>query len=119
MILCDLEKMVYKSVLAVIMLLCLTAAIEARGCKSVGSNSLRSSGWSGRKQDYTYRIPYRATYVYLQRGSGSTPGISIGGGDGRATLSWRPGRLTAKVHAWVNGKIFGRNKVSWTVMACT
>ena len=109
----------YKSVLGVIILLCLTAAIEARGCKSVGSGSLRSSGVWGRKRDYTYRVPYRATYVYLRGRSRSTIGISVGGGDGRATLSWRPGSLTAKVHAWVNGKLWGKNHVFWTVMACT
>ena len=111
--------MAYKSVLAVIMLLCLTGAIQARVCKPVRSDSLRSSGVWGRKRDYTYRIPYRASYVYLQGRSHSTLGISIGGGDGRATLSWRPGSLTAKVHAWVNGKLWGKNHVSWTVMACT
>ena len=114
----DLEKMAYKSALAVVLLLCVTAAIEARFSRiSLGSGNLRSSGWFGKKQTFCYGVPRNVYHVSLRYNDMSSSGSSIGSGNGGATLSWRSGSRRACVRAWVNGKWRGSNHVSWTVWA--
>jgi hypothetical protein len=113
--------MVYKSVFAVILLLCITETIQA-GRINLGSGSIRSNGVFGKKDDIYYSVPSNVYHVSLNYNDDSTHGLTIGGGNGRATVSWSPGGR-ARVHAWVNGKAswWGKkfNKISWTVWGWT
>ena len=112
----DLEKMAFKSAVAVILLLCITAAIEARYSKiSLGSGSLRNNGWFGRKRDVCYSVPSRVGYVSMHSNDLSSSSVSLGNGNGEASLRWTRGSRRACVHAWVNGKWRGTNYISWKV----
>ena len=108
--------MVYKSVLAMILLLCITEAIQA-GCTirlgPWGSRSLSSSGWFGRKRDFYYVVPSNVDRVRL------TTHKECCGGCCDAGMSWTPGSRHAKVHVWVNGAWRGRNRIFWTAWGCT
>lgn len=109
--------MARKSVLAMLLVLCIAATIDASTRVSLGSGNLRSSGWFGKKRDFYFLVPtcaYRVSLDYRDRSSG---GLSVGHGNGKATVSWRRRSRKAKVHAWVNGKAWGSNRVSWTVWA--
>ena len=113
----DLEKMAFKSALAVILLLCITAAIEARYSKiRLGSGSLRSNGWFGRKRDVCYSVPSRVEHVTMDSNDMSSSSVSVGGGNGAASIRWTKGNRKACVHAWVNGKVWGSNHISWKVV---
>ena len=111
--------MANKSVLAVLLLLCIAATINAYTSKGLRSDSLKSNGWFGRKRNFYYYIPEDACAVTFKQSDYSSSGMSIGFGTGKATLSWTPGSRLATVHAWVNGKAswLGRksNHIRWTV----
>ena len=109
--------MANKSVLFVLLLFSISAAIEGARMirKNLGSRCLSNSGWWGRKRDYYYNIPTNAIYVSFKSNDHSSGGLNIGNGDGKATLSWTRGNRRAKVHAWVNGSVWGTNRVCWTV----
>ena len=112
--------MVNKSVFALLLLLTISATIEAKEFHkiSLGSGNLKSSGLSGKREDFYYHnIPPQTVYVSLDYNDHSSNGLSIGSGNGKATLSWKRGSSTAKVHAWVNGKLKGGNHIAWTVWA--
>lgn len=86
----------------------------------IGSDSIRGKGWlgfGGAKKDYTYNVPDGAITVKFEHKDESSDCWNIGNGNGKATLSWRHGDKKARVHAWVNGAVRQRNKVSWTVVA--
>ena len=110
--------MVYKSAFAVVLLLCITATVEARRIK-LGSGSLRSHGWFGTKRDFSYTVPYNVYCVSLKPRDRSTAGLTLLRGNGKATLSWTKGSPRAYVHAWVNGKVWGTNHITWTVWGWT
>ena len=109
--------MANKSVLFVLLLFSISAAIEGATVVRItlGSRCLTSSGWFGKKRDYYYNIPANALYVSFKSHDHSSSGASIGSGNGKATLHWRRGNRRARVHAWVNGKAWGKNRVCWTV----
>ena len=114
--------MANKSIFALLLLLTISATIAWPRKQiykiSLGSGNLRSSGWFGKKQDFYYHnIPRETVYVSLDYNDHSSNGMSVGSGNGKATLSWTRGSSTAKVHAWVNGKFKGGNHVAWTVWA--
>ena len=115
--------MANKSIVGVVVLLCIVGIIEAQARKSevIGSGNIKSSGWAGKKRDYYYHVPYGAVSVTFNEEDRSSGGHSFGIGSGRATLSWTRGSRTAKVHAWVNGKVClwscTPNEIYWTVYA--
>ena len=111
--------MANKSAFGVLLLLALSATIESARLVRVrvASGSLVSSGWFGKKRNFSYSVPANTFYVSFDYNDHSSSGSSIGSGNGKATLSWTRGSSTVKVHAWVNGKVWGRNRVSWTVWA--
>ena len=106
--------MAYKFVFAVLLLLCVAATIDAY-CKALYKGDLKGNLF-GKKKDFYYNIPKDACYVSLRQFDHSSSGLNIGNGKGKATLSgWSRGNRLAKVHAWVNGKAWGSNHISWTV----
>ena len=111
--------MAYKLLFSIFLLLCIAVTNEARTEIRIklGSGTLKSSGWFGKKSDFVYHVPIGAFHVSLDYKDFSSSGFNIGSGNGKATLSWTTGSRTAKVHAWVNGKFWGANRVSWTVWA--
>ena len=96
--------MAYKSVFAVLLLLCVAATIDAYTPKKLRSDYLVGNGWYGRKDVFYYNIPEDACAVTFKQSDYGSSGMSIGFGTGKATLSWTPGSRLATVHAWVNGK---------------
>jgi hypothetical protein len=109
--------MAYKLILAVLLLLCISANTDAFRRLSLGSGNLKSNGWFGKKHDFYYSVPKGAFHVSLDYNDRSSSGLNVGNGNGKATVSWTYGSRTAKVHAWVNGKFWGSNHVSWKVWA--
>ena len=107
--------MANKSVLLVLLLFSISAAIEAATVvrKTLGSRCLSSSGLVGKRRDYYYNIPANALYVSFKSNDHSSSGTNIGSGNGKATTT--RGNRRAKVHAWVNGKAWGKNRICWTV----
>ena len=97
-----------------------TMEVQARSVQ-IGSGNIRSSGWFGKRRDYNYHVPSGAVAVTLSETDQSSGGHSFGIGSGRATVSWTRGSRTAKVHAWVNGKVClwscKPNHITWTVYA--
>jgi hypothetical protein len=83
----------------------------------LGSGNLTNDGWFGHKRNFSYTVPPNALNVSMDWKDLSAGGWNIGIGNGEAWLSWTPGSETAKVFAWVNGKWYGTNEVSWTVWA--
>lgn len=83
----------------------------------IGSGSVSSNGWFGGRYDYEYDVPSGAINVAFSKEDGSSNGLSLGGGNGNATLKWDKSARKAYVHAWVNGKMFGTNRIRWTVAA--
>lgn len=83
----------------------------------IGSDRLRGSGWFGKRRDYTYNVPHGAIHVRIEDEDGSSNGMNIGNGNGKATLSWSRGDSEAYVHAWVNGTVVGSNEIKWNVYA--
>ena len=72
-------------------------------CIVLGSGSIRGNIF-GKKEDHTYNVPDGAIFVSIDR-------------SGNATLTWDQAAKKAYVHAWVNGAVFGSNRISWTVSA--
>ena len=83
----------------------------------IGSDSVRSRGWFGGRYDYEYNVPAGAFSVAFTKEDGSSNGMNWGSGNGNATLKWDKDARKAYVHAWVNGKMVGSNRISWTVSA--
>jgi hypothetical protein len=109
-----------KVVCAVLLLLCVTATIDASNPRKLDSGDLRGNGLYGIKKDFYYHISKGVCYVSLKQSDHSSFGLNIGfGGNGKASLSWSRGSRLAKVHAWVNGKAswWGKksNHIRWTV----
>ena len=114
--------MANKSIVAVVLLLCVAGIIEVQArSQLIGSGNIKSSGWFGKKRDYYYHVPTGAVAVTLSETDRSSGGHSFGSGSGRATVSWTRGSRTAKVHAWVNGKVClwscRANHITWRVYA--
>ena len=117
-----LKRMAYKLTVLVVLLLCIVGTMQARkGSVKIGEGNIKSSGWFGKKRDYNYHVPYGAVAVTLDEHDQSSSSHSFGSGTGGATVSWTPGSRTARVHAWVNGKVCvwgcSSNHISWTVYA--
>lgn len=83
----------------------------------IGSGSVRNSGWFGGRYDYEYDVPEGAFHVAFTKQDGSDNGMNFGSGNGNGSLKWDKGSRKAYVHAWVNGKAWGTNRISWTVSA--
>lgn len=83
----------------------------------IGSGQLKGSFGFGAREDFTYPVPKGSTTVGFKHEDHSSNSFNIGGGNGKATLHWKPGDEEARVHAWVNGAAGGSNKVVWTVVA--
>ena len=81
------------------------------------SGYVRSSGWFGTKKNFYYNVPSKAVHVFMDCKDLSGDAMNWGVGNGDATLSWQKGSTTAKVFAWVNGKVYGKNEISWTLWA--
>ena len=71
----------------------------------------------GKRRDYTYDVPDEAIFVSMSKTDASSDSVSIGSGNGEATLRWDRNARKAHVHAWVNGKVSGKNHIQWTVYA--
>ena len=71
----------------------------------------------GKKEDHTYNVPDGAFSVSFNKKDNSADSLNIGSGNGNATLKWDKAAKKAYVHAWVNGAVFGSNRISWTVNA--
>ena len=84
----------------------------------IGSDSIRGAGWLfGAKRDYTYDVPDGTVAVNFKTEDLSSDCMNVGDGNGKATLSWKPGDKKAYVHAWVNGAVGSANHVKWKVIA--
>ena len=83
----------------------------------IGSGSVHSDGIWGGRYDYEYSVPAGAINVTFSKEDESDISLNIGSGNGNASLRWDKDTGIAHVHAWVNGKLFGTNRVSWTVYA--
>lgn len=83
----------------------------------IGSGSVSNNGVWGGRYDYEYAVPPGAFHVAFTKEDGSDNGANIGSGNGNCSLRWDKNTGIAHVHAWVNGKMFGRNRISWTVTA--
>ena len=59
------REMANKSIIAVVLLLCVAGTFEVQAYKTllIGSDSISSCGWVGRKQDFYYHVPPRAVTV--------------------------------------------------------
>jgi len=112
--------MVIKSIVSVFMVLSISLILikaEDYTKYNLGSGSLKSNWLLGKKEDFYYMVPVETEFVTLDHDDKGSTGISIGSGNGKATVSWTKGAPKAKVHAWVNGKWKGTNKISWTCWA--
>ena len=83
----------------------------------LGSGNLKGSWGFGKKEDYTYDVPDGAISVSLDVNDRSQNTLSIGDGNGKATLNWDKSAKKAHVHAWVNGALGSPNEIQWTVYA--
>ena len=83
----------------------------------IGSGSISNNSWLGGRYDYEYNVPAGAEEVGFDMSEGGIGILSIGSGNGNATLKWERGSTKAYVHAWVNGKFIGKNRISWTAYA--
>ena len=118
------REMANKSIIAVVLLLCVAGIFEVQArSRLIGSGSISSSGVWGKKRDFSYHVPSGATGVSFNQNVWGSGGLTVGGGNGKATLRWTKGSRTASVHAWVNGRfclsLFGcrANRVAWNVYA--
>ncbi|CAB3989349.1 Hypothetical predicted protein [Paramuricea clavata] len=105
--------MANKSVLAVLLVLCITAySIDAYTRKYLGSGYLQSSRryrTNGRTKYVSYYVPKGACYVSLKYND--RYGSTVGGWYGKATATWSSGNRLAKVKA----RVKGWGSISWTV----
>ena len=77
-----------------------------------------SEAKAGSEGDTTMNtIPAGPFSVAFTKEDGSSNGMNWGSGNGNATLKWDKDARKAYVHAWVNGKVVGSNRISWTVSA--
>ncbi len=83
----------------------------------IGSGNLKGAFGFGKREDYTYPVPKGTVAVTFKHEDRSSNTFNIGGGNGKATLHWKPGDEEARVHAWVNGAAGAPNEVAWTVIA--
>ena len=112
--------MANKSVLiAMLLLLCITAVIEAKTYKrkSLGSGSLngRLGLWSRSsytRRNFYYYVPRGAGHVSLHYSDYSSSGLTMRKSRCGARLYWTPGSRTAIVRAWTRS--FG-TRIAWTV----
>jgi hypothetical protein len=117
--------MANKSVLiAMLLLLCITAVIEAKTYKrkSLGSGSLNANGrrmWgrsSYTRRNFYYYVPRGAVHVSLHYSDYSSSGLTIRKSRCGARLYWTPGSRTAIVRAWTRpSDWFSRTRIAWTV----
>ena len=101
--------MAFKSVLGVLLLLCIAATVEAGTYVArinLGSGHLESNGWGHNRRTFYYHVPKDAFHVSLQ--------YHIRRGSGDARLSWHRGSLNAKVYVFAKGSFFG-SRIAWTV----
>ena len=125
--------MANKSVLiAMLLLLCITAVIEAKTYKrkSLGSgslnandlrandlraNGLRMWGSSYTRRNFYYYVPRGAVHVSLHYSDYSSSGLTIRKSRCGARLYWTPGSRTAIVRAWTRPSGSFRTRIAWTV----
>ena len=91
--------------------------IKEASRKQLGKDFIKSCGLFGKKRDFYYSVPPKTIHVGFDTIDESSNSWNIGNGNGKATLHWTKGSGQAKVHAWVNGKFGGRNRIDWVVYA--
>ena len=117
--------MANKSVLVVLLVLCIAAALEARvyNRKSLGSDTLiqlrgKSSGSlsvNSRtiQRDFYYYVPRGARHLSLHYSRYTSSGLIVGNIKCGAKLFWSRGSRLARVRAWARGS--GWCRLAWTV----
>ena len=125
--------MANKSIIAVVLLLCVADIIEVQAYTRtlIGSDSISSRGGIGGTQTFYYHVPPRAVAVTYtennRRGSGSGRGFFYSRGRfgargyGTVKLTWSRGDRMAKIRAEISGTKCGYscpdNRISWWVHA--
>ena len=113
--------MTNKSIIAVVLLLCVADIIEVQAYTKIliGSDSISSQGGG---QNFYYHVPPHAvTVTYTENNSGSLLRHIGARGYARAILIWRRGDRIAKIHFRIRGTKCGYscpdNRISWRVYA--
>ena len=111
--------MANKSIIAVVLLLCVADIFEVQAYKKlIGSDSISSKKGQIRIQDFYYHVPSGAVSVtYTERKPFIPILYSLSSQDtfgyARAILIWSRGQRTARIHA----RVKGNNRISWWVYA--
>ena len=83
----------------------------------IATGNIRGSRFQGHREDYYYDVPEGTIALGFHTSDNSPNALTIGSGNGEATLNWTKGEKKAHVHAWVNGTIGSPNEISWKIVA--